>query len=90
MKSQEQWLEHKDLLMRSYDDIASGKEPTEFINYELAQGKSLSEITKQIEKDRIWIMATVIQSLPWYKRLSYKILGIIRLPYVLLKRLLKN
>lgn len=90
MKTQEEFQARKELLMRSYDDIAAGRRPTEFIEYELAQGKSLEEITKQIEEDRVWIMATVIQSLPWYKRLGYEILGIIRLPYVLLKRLLKN
>jgi hypothetical protein len=45
--------------MRSYDDISNNVEPTEFINHELALGKSLDDIQAGIEDNRVWIMETM-------------------------------
>lgn len=52
-------LEVKELLKRSYDDIAKGVEPTEYIDYMTKQGKTLVEIQETIEDNRKWIMNTV-------------------------------
>jgi hypothetical protein len=58
-RTQEQLLEYKALLMRSYDDISNNVEPTEFINHELALGKRLDDIKAGIEDNRVWIMETM-------------------------------